>query len=156
MGVTFSSIALGSTFACGLASTGVGYCWGNNAFGQLGDATTTNHPTPATVVMPAGVTFTTLAVGVNHACATTGSGDVYCWGNNANAQLGDGTTTNHSTAALVTMPSGVTFTSLTAGASHTCGMTSTNVAYCWGLNASGQLGDGTLVQRTTAVPALLP
>jgi alpha-tubulin suppressor-like RCC1 family protein len=155
-GVTFVSLALGSSFACGLTSAGLADCWGSNSVGQLGDGTMTVRSVPTAVTMPSGVTFATLTTGGSHTCGATSAGDVYCWGNNGNGQLGDGTTAAHSSPALVTMPIGVTFTSLTSGTFHSCAMTTTNVAYCWGANTSGQLGDATLTQRETPVASTLP
>src|SRR5439155_1217374 len=78
-------------------------------------------------------------------------GAAYCWGYNANGQLGDGTTTNQLTPTPVT--GGQTFASVNAAGvpnsnqSYTCGVTSSGAAYCWGYNFYGQLGDGTQTQR---------
>ena len=49
------------------------------------------------------------------------------------------------------MVGGLTFASLTAGAYHTCGLTSGGAAYCWGYNVYGQLGDGSTTGRTAPV-----
>ena len=42
--------------------------------------------------------------------------------------------------------------SIATGASHACAVTTSNQVYCWGLNTSGQLGDGTTTQRLTPAP----
>ena len=44
--------------------------------------------------------------------------------------------------------SAIRFGALDAGYYHTCGLTPSGTAYCWGGNAFGTLGDGTLVDRT--------
>jgi alpha-tubulin suppressor-like RCC1 family protein len=127
------------------------YCWGRNGYGQLGDGTTTNRTTPTLVADGAmgnsGVTA--IAAGWDHTCALKG-GQVYCWGLNAEGQLGDGTTTNRTTPTLVADGamgnSGVT--AVDAGVYHTCALKGGQV-YCWGRNAEGQLGDGTTTQRIT-------
>jgi alpha-tubulin suppressor-like RCC1 family protein len=76
-----------------LTASGVLHCWGANTGGQLGDGTTTGRLAPTAVVgLPAGVTG--IALGESHSCAMLSSGNVRCWGNNKNGQLGVGTTTN--------------------------------------------------------------
>ena len=47
---------------------------------------------------------------------------------------------------------GLTFAAVTAGTDHTCGVTTAGAAYCWGANDSGQLGDGTMIDRLSPVP----
>ncbi len=47
-----------------------------------------------------------------------------------------------------------TFTAVSAGGRHTCGVTAAGVAYCWGTNGSGQLGDGTWIDRLSPVPVV--
>ncbi len=66
------------------------------------------------------------------------TGATYCWGFNGSGQLGDGTTTQRLTPTQVN--GGLTFTTLAAGSTHTCGVTGAGVALCWGRNSSGQLG----------------
>jgi len=68
------------------------------------------------------------------------TGTVYCWGANDFGQLGTGTTTPQSTPGLVSA-TGLSFTSVSAGAQFTCALATTNFANCWGLNESGQLGN---------------
>jgi alpha-tubulin suppressor-like RCC1 family protein len=155
-GLTFTSIATGggatSGHSCGITTSGSAYCWGNNSSGQLGDGSTTNRNQPTAVT--GGLAFNAISVGSNHTCALTAGGIAYCWGSNASGQLGDGTTVQHSDPRPVLSPAGVTFTFITAGDSHSCAVASSGVAYCWGLNADGQLGVGDLLARTSPTPAI--
>ncbi|MFM7679064.1 MAG: RCC1 domain-containing protein, partial [Roseiflexaceae bacterium] len=157
VGVTFASIKVGIIHACGLTSAGAAYCWGYNDYGQLGDGTTTARNAPVAVSMPVGVTFASLAMGAYHSCGLTSAGAAYCWGFNADGgRLGDGTQTHRNTPVAVSMPSSVTFVSISAGAEHTCGLTSGGLVYCWGKNDIGQLGDGTTTARNAPVAVSMP
>jgi len=102
-----------------------------------------------------GLTIAALSAG-DHTCAVTTVGASYCWGFNSAGQLGDGTTDRKSTPVLVIMPAGVRFAAVSAGGDHTCGVTPSGTAYCWGWNQDGQLGDGTRVDRRTPVPVAAP
>lgn len=89
--------------------------------------------------------------GTGHACALLADGTVYCWGANGGGQLGDGTTMPRMSPVKVPGLTGVTQISVGANISnptlngHSCARTSDGKLYCWGRNASGQVGDGTLV-----------
>ena len=85
-------VTAGGFHTCGLTPEGAAYCWESNSEGQLGDGTGTQQGTPTSVSFPVGATLASLAVGVYHTCGVTPAGAAYCWGENANGQLGDGTT----------------------------------------------------------------
>jgi alpha-tubulin suppressor-like RCC1 family protein len=94
--------------------------------------------------------FAGVSVGGNHTCGVTIGGAAYCWGDNTNAELGDGTRTNR--VSPVPVSEGQVFATVSAGGYHTCGVTTSGAAYCWGENRRGQLGDGTMTDRLTPVP----
>lgn len=161
---TFASVSSGSVHTCALTSAGAAYCWGSNSAGHLGDGTSTFRLTPTPVATT--LTFTMLrATRANdvfsHTCGITSSGDVYCWGYNAFGQLGPANTQdeciNSNTGAAAGTCSytpvkvaGVSnVKALDVGDGHTCALTATSQLLCWGLNASGQLGDGTTTNRAT-------
>ena len=103
------------------------------------------------------VTWTSLAVGSEHNCGLTIGGAAYCWGRNADGQLGDGSTIIRGLTPMA-VSGGLSFQSLSAGAgsNHTCGVASGGVAYCWGWGAFGQLGDGSGTSRNTPVAVVSP
>ena len=148
-GLTFASLSAGAFHACGLTPAGVGYCWGDNSYGQLGDGTQTFRTSP--VPVSGGATFASITAGGSHTCAVTTTGVTACWGLNSSGQLGWGSMTGPSTCvyvgsnyacgvAPVTVTGQIAFARLSAGASHTCGVTAAGIAYCWGENSSGQVG----------------
>ena len=81
-----------------------------------------------------------LTLGGDHSCAITSVGAVKCWGENHRGQLGDNSQTNRLLAVdVVGLSNGVT--AVSAGSAHTCAITSSGGAKCWGFDREGQLGD---------------
>ncbi len=144
-----TQIVGGDYHACAVTTAGGAKCWGNNAYGQLGDNSTINRLTPVDVT---GLTSGVSSVGVGrfHTCAVTTAGGVKCWGYNGEGQLGDNSTTIRLTPVDVTgLTSGVS--SVGAGANHACAVTTAGGVKCWGRNDFGQLGDNSTVRRLTPV-----
>jgi alpha-tubulin suppressor-like RCC1 family protein len=143
-----TQVSAGSDHACAVTSSGSVWCWGSNAYGQLGDGTTTNSAKPVAV---AGLsTAVSVVVGTYHSCALTGGGAVSCWGRNNLGQLGTGSFAGSLVPAPVSGLSSVV-TALAAAASHSCALLDTGGAQCWGQNDAAQLGDGTLLKTNAPV-----
>ncbi|MEP6733014.1 MAG: hypothetical protein ABJE10_20395 [bacterium] len=147
-GIAFKSLTLDALGACGVTNTGDAYCWGHNMYGDVGDGTTTPRLVPTAVA--GGLRFADLRVGFEHTCGVDTVGAAYCWGYNIYGELGDGTLTHRSVPTPVL--GGFKFQSVSIGFGHACGITEivggANDIYCWGLNTSGQLGDGTTTSGT--------
>lgn len=154
----FVGIASGVAHACAIASNGTAWCWGSDATGQLGDGSgLSNQSSPSAVVMPSLKAFTQIDGGTGHTCALSGDGLAYCWGSDTTGQLGNGSTTGTQLSpSLVTMPSGKRFTAVSAGAEHTCALSGDGLAYCWGSDASGQLGNGSGVSGNAPAAVAMP
>jgi alpha-tubulin suppressor-like RCC1 family protein len=97
----------------------------------------------------ADLVFASVSVGYHHACGVTTTGAAYCWGDNYTGILGDGTMA-YSSPVPVPVAGGLAFASVSAAAMHTCGVTTSGAAYCWGVG--GQLGDGVGNWSNTPVP----
>jgi alpha-tubulin suppressor-like RCC1 family protein len=105
----------------------------------------------ASAVQPASAQIAIdVSPGVFHTCGVSTVGGVKCWGGNASGELGDGTLAPSLTPVDVTgLTSGVA--AVDAGIKHTCAVTTAGGIKCWGLNLSGELGDGTVVNKNTPV-----
>jgi len=150
-GATYVQITSGFWQTCALDNTGQAYCVGYGGDGALGYGFTVGDSVPGAVTQPAGVTFTTISSDWKHTCALDGSGQAYCWGLNSNAQLGDSTKTARYTPVAARMPSGVSYAAIAAGQTSTCAVSTTGQAYCWGQGTSGQLGNGSFVDKRLPV-----
>jgi len=133
------------------------YVWafGYGAMGQIGNNQLLNKSTAVKAQLPSGVSPTAIAAGMYHSLAIGNNGKVYSWGNNANGELGNGTTTNSKVPVLVSMPSGVTPTAVAAGADHSLAIGSDGNLYGWGYNGLGELGDSNTTDSSTPVQVSL-
>lgn len=141
--------AMGELHACARKRDGSLWCWGENGTGQLGLGSHVDQLSPARVIGD----VATFALGQSHTCAVKTDGSAWCWGNNASGQLGVGAQVLHQAVpqAVARMLSGVARLVSSTTSSHTCAIKQDGKAWCWGDNASGQLGDGTRTQRATPV-----
>ena len=153
----FSELKSGARHSCGVTAGGAAYCWGDNRSGELGDGSTRPSSTPVPVA--GGLAFSTISAGSDFTCGVTTDGRAYCWGEDNGGRLG-------TPAALEscdgrpcsTVPLAVSgelrFASVAAGDTHSCGLATAGIAYCWGQNSNGQLGDGTTTDRPAPVRVL--
>ena len=152
-GITnWSQVSAGDAHSLGVTSTGIAYAWGSNTYGRLGDETITNRLSPVTVV--GGITnWSQVSAGDAHSLGLTSTGIAYGWGLNGYGRLGDGTTTSR--RSPVSVIGGITnWSQVSAGNAHSLGVTATGIAYGWGLNSSGQLGNGTTTNISSPVTVI--
>jgi alpha-tubulin suppressor-like RCC1 family protein len=143
------AITAGLKHTCALTTAGTAYCWGWNAYRQLGDGSTSIRLSAIAVTGLPG-SISAITAGSYHSCALTTGGAVYCWGRNDDGQLGDGTTAVRTGPVAVSgLSTGVT--AIDAGGRFNCALTTGGEVKCWGSNGSGQLGDGSLSDRQTPV-----
>lgn len=153
-----AAIANGYMHACAVTTAGTALCWGSNPFGNLGDGPRDGRRRGPTGVSGLSSGVAAIAAGWGHTCAVTTLGAALCWGYNVSSALGDGTgghsangveVTSLTPVGVIGLSSGVA--AIAAGSEHTCALTTAGSIKCWGWNSGGQLGDGTLTNRTTPV-----
>jgi alpha-tubulin suppressor-like RCC1 family protein len=162
LGRAFVSVSAGAGYVCGVTTDAAGYCWGLDDVGQLGDGgfdEILNKPLPAfdnctifdgdTIrcsLTPRPVrprtspplSLAAIGAGGIYACGILSDGAAVCWGKGS-VEIGQSSSIQTDTAVAV--PGGVRFSSITAGPSQTCALSSSDaMAYCWGNDSHAQLG----------------
>jgi alpha-tubulin suppressor-like RCC1 family protein len=148
-------VSAGVGFTCATTSHDA-YCWGTNAEGQLGTGYAMSSDTPMRVNLPHGVRLTTISTGLERGCGVDTNGQGWCWGRNYMGSLGDDTYANSRSPRSVVAPPGTAFRTIETGWYHTCGITTSNTAMCWGDNGDGQLATGNTYGGKTLRPVALP
>lgn len=141
---TAAEVASGDGYSCARLTDGSLWCWGDNNAGSLGDGTMTDSKSPVKVIgLDAGAIALATAFGT---CAITTDHALWCWGDNQWGQIGNGTATGGSYGGplqpteVTRLGGGVAAMSVLG---HVCTLKNDGSLWCWGDNASGELGDGT-------------
>jgi alpha-tubulin suppressor-like RCC1 family protein/V8-like Glu-specific endopeptidase len=121
-------------------------CWGFNAFGQLGNGTTTNAATPRTITVGLGTSLE-VSAGYLQTCFVGSTRNQKCAGYNAEGELGNNTTTNSSTLVTTVMEADARVPA--AGNEFTCTFKHAGTVACTGRNTDGQLGANTTQKQLT-------
>lgn len=144
----------GRYHSCGLTLAGIGQCWGNDGDGRLGDGNVgTSSNVPVNVITVDGVnpTFQSISAGRLHSCGLDLTQHAWCWGYNGSGEVGIPSGGPGSAAPFANVVGTVPLKAVITGGLHSCAVTTTGSALCWGYNASGQLGDGTTTTTFTPV-----
>jgi cysteine-rich repeat protein len=138
------TLAAGTVHTCATTNAHEAYCWGDNVSGQLGDGSTTGQQVATRVAIGAGLTSAThITAGEQYSCAVREDESVWCWGDNGQGQLGNGTTDESPLPVAVDILGGYPGGSLLgAGTAHTCSRDAAGFAWCWGEGANRRLGNG--------------
>jgi alpha-tubulin suppressor-like RCC1 family protein len=148
-------IAAGRDTSCAVTAAGAAYCWGSDAYEQLGTGGRGDRDEPVAVAAngPMHGRVREITVGGTQACALGADGQAYCWGTRG---LGSGT--RRPKAEPVAVDLAAPLGEVTAGGEHTCGLDRGGRAFCWGEGTDGRLGSGRPMARAvpTGVPAGVP
>jgi len=147
-----ASVHSGGQITCLLTVAGQPWCWGETGPNFIGPGG------PGAIAAPVGGVppFVSLDVGGFHVCGLTAEGRAYCWGGNLFGQLGAGDRSPFSGIAPRPID-GLVFRAISAGSTHTCGLTQDGDAYCWGSNDHGESGQADpIVGQTIPSPRLVP
>jgi hypothetical protein len=156
--LTLSRLTAGDDASCAIDAAGTGYCWGSNLYGRLGNGTYQTGTDVASVphTVAGGMNWGFVVVRGSNGCGISTAGAAYCWGINGNIVSGGTDDCDGVPCAVTPVPvaGGLSFRdgTITIGAGHLCAVATGGSAYCWGINYSGQLGDGTNTHASSPVP----
>lgn len=146
---TFCNISAGEFHSVAVDKNGIGWGWGSNASGQVGDNSITDRRTPVSI-LGAVKTFCQISAGKTHSVGLDKNGKVWCWGINDFGQLGDNTIISKRTPIAI-FGAAKTFCQVSAGYTHTVALDKNGLVWGWGYNKLCNLGDGTDTNRLTPV-----
>jgi alpha-tubulin suppressor-like RCC1 family protein len=140
-GSGWDTISAGGGHTCALRNGGELWCWGSNSYGAAGDGGTEHVRVPTR--LGADSDWTLVAAGYWHSCALRGTGSLWCWGTDGCGESGSGVG-----GGTVPTPTQVGLDAdwqhVAAGQRHTCGVRQGGTLWCWGYNAYGEIGDGSI------------
>ena len=145
---TWASVSAGEDHTLAVRTDGSLWAWGDNRNDQLGLNGGADRSTPTRVGTLN--TWASVSTGTNHTLAVRTDGSLWAWGSNGNGKLGLG---NSGGTQLTPARVGTdnNWASATAGHNHSVAVKTNGTLWSWGYNAHGQLGDGTIVQKTSPV-----
>ena len=129
-GRTFTSLALGDSYQCGIDEASDAWCWGWNHSGQLGNGGVDPSPTFGMRKVAGGLKFAAISsIYRTSTCGITTTGDLYCWGafrpQSVSKRLGE------RARAPYHVLRGIKFRALIVGANQLCATTTDGRTYCW-------------------------
>lgn len=141
----WASVTTGDKFTCAIRTTGTLWCWGRY-FATTGMGA---PPTTSPKQVGTATTWATVSAGESHVCATTTAGTLWCWGLDFQGQLGIGGGMFDLQTDPTQVGTATTWSSVSTGTFHTCATRTDHTLWCWGDNASGELGIGSTTSSTT-------
>jgi alpha-tubulin suppressor-like RCC1 family protein len=151
-----ANLSVSATHACAVLGDATVRCWGANLWGQLGNEDA-GDASDTPVVVTGLTDVAQVETGSGHTCARLTSGEVRCWGNNADHQIS--TSDIASSVSPLTVPEVPPAYAIAAGGSHNCAIVEPPESFygtilCWGANWSEQLGSTSTLTYTEPSPHL--
>ena len=152
LGTNWKQVSVGFYHSAAIKTDGTLWVWGKNSYGQLGDNTITDRSSPVQTIA-LGTNWKQVDCAFGHTAAIKTDGTLWMWGNNGSGQLGDNTTTKKS-SPIQTIAYGTNWKQVSCGISHIGATKTDGTLWMWGNNGSGQLGDNTVIDRSSPVQTI--
>jgi uncharacterized repeat protein (TIGR03803 family) len=151
-GTGFTSISASKQgeWSLGIRANGTLWGWGTNTYGNLGDASTTQRRT--LVQAGTATSWRQVSAGTDHAVGTRTDGTLWAWGRNNNGQAGQGSLTTTQYTSPTQIGTATDWAWVVAGANHCVAVKTDGTLWAWGLNSSGQIGQGSTSTTATLAP----
>jgi len=150
-GTNWETISAGGAHTVAVTIGGELWAWGNNGSGRLGDGSTADRHSPVRIGVRSD--WVVVSAGGSHTVATTSNGQLWSWGWNAHGQLGNGVSGPSAGARWAPALVGIeeNWLSVVAAPHGAFALQSSGEVWAWGLNSTGELGDGTSIGRPSPV-----
>ena len=146
---TWKNVSAGCDHTLAIKTDGTLWTWGSNTCGVLGTGNTTNRSSPGTTA-GCGTNWYSVSSEWQHNLGIKTDGTLWSWGLNSTGQLGDETTINRC-SPVTTAGGGTSWCYASAGKDFSVAVKSDGTVWTWGLNTCGQLGDGTIINKSSPV-----
>ncbi|MDI6788775.1 MAG: chromosome condensation regulator RCC1, partial [Planctomycetota bacterium] len=143
-GLAWKQVSGGHNHGAAVTLDGKLYAWGNNAYGQVGDSTTTTPRLVPTQECTAATDWKSCAAGYRYTAAIKTNGTLWAWGDGADGRLGRGTTVDSSVPVRETT-NGTNWKQVSCGSdlyAHTAAVKTNGTLWTWGDDTNGKLGNG--------------
>jgi len=154
-GSNWKQVSAGGGHTAAIKTDGTLWLWGRNNLGQLGDNTIASKSSPIQTIT-GGTTWKQVSCGRglnNYTAAIKTDGTLWLWGNNSFGQLGDNTIASKS-SPIQTISGGSNWKQVSSAFFHTVAIKTDGTLWGWGQNGNGQLGDNSLVNRSSPVQTI--
>jgi alpha-tubulin suppressor-like RCC1 family protein len=153
-GTNWKQVSAGNGNFAAIKNDGTLWTWGYNLYGQLGDNSIVKKSSPVQTVA-GGTNWKQVSCGQSHTAAIKTDGTLWIWGANTTyGNLGDNTTVSRS-SPVQTIAYGTNWKSVTCASQHTAAIKTDGTLWTWGDNQYGQLGNNTLVSKSSPVQTIL-
>jgi rubredoxin len=151
-GTNWKQIACGYAHNTAIKTDGTLWSWGYNGWGQLGDSTLGNKSSPVQTIA-GGTNWKQVAGGWNHTAAIKTDGTLWLWGIGNNGALAEASRTNKS-SPIQTITGGTNWKQVACGYNFNAAIKTDGTLWTWGYNNVGQLGDSTVVSKSSPVQTI--